>query len=52
MEKKSILIQLESETKKKLKEMAQNYNPPLILKPYLEFILKEFSLGNLIKLKK
>ena len=45
-------IELELDVKNRLENMGKEYNPPLKLKTYIEYILKEFSLGNLIKLKK
>ena len=52
MEKVRKGIELELDVKDRLENMGKKYKPPLKLKTYIEFILKEFSLGNFIKLKK
>ena len=52
MNKKSVRIELYEKEKKELLEKAKQFDPPLKLKPYIEYLLRKLLKGELIELKR
>ena len=46
------LIELDKATIRLLEEKAKVYEPPLKLKPYIEYMLRKLARGELIELKR